>query len=105
MTRSVAGLFAFALATSVVWAGPCIQGDAQENAAAVSPNVLARLDQGGASGLADRAVPAPASAAYRDLLAPGAGEVETYMRFHAEIAGGDARSLLMPWPELRSLIQ
>lgn len=30
-------------------------------------------------------------------------EVETYIRFHLDAAAGDARSRLMPWPELRSL--
>jgi hypothetical protein len=98
MTRSVTGFLMLALATPLVWAGPCVQGDAQVKAAAGSWNLLARFDQGDASGLADGRVPAPASA-------PVAVEVDAYMRFHAEIASSGARSLLMPWPELRSLIQ
>lgn len=30
-------------------------------------------------------------------------EVEAYIRFHHEAAAADARSRLMPWPELRAL--
>lgn len=33
----------------------------------------------------------------------GFSEVETYIRFHQEASAGDARSRLMPWPEIRSL--
>jgi hypothetical protein len=75
----------------------------QASALAGSWNLLARLDQGERSGLADGKISDSAEAARHD--APASAEVETYMRFHAEIAGGGARALLMPWPELRSLIQ
>lgn len=31
------------------------------------------------------------------------GDVESYLRLHSGVAGGETRSLLMRWPELRSL--
>lgn len=104
MTRSAAVLFlGLVLSTSIVRAGPCGQGEMAVTGLASSWNLLARLDQGERSGLAGGKISDSEEAAGHD--APASAQVETYMRFHAEITGGGARALLMPWPELRSLIQ
>ena len=91
----VTALFGSGACAGTVGAGTC----GQAKVAGTAWLVLARLDLAqpdlaetgsGASGMAREA--------------PGSSpEVETYIRFHHEAAADDARSRLMPWPELRSL--
>lgn len=104
MSRSASVLLlGLVLGSPAVMAGPCGQGDTQANAPERSWNLLARLEPDVRSGLAAGGIPDSGRAT--GDVATASAEVETYLRFHAEIAGGGARARLMPWPELRSWIQ
>lgn len=71
----------------------------QSAAAGTDRPLLARLDP-------MRSTRAVVDSGVTDLVPQASGrafEVETYIRLHQEAAVGDARSRLMPWPEIRSL--
>lgn len=71
----------------------------QTNAAGTDWPVLARLDP-------VRTIPADVDSGAPGPVSDATGseyEVGTYIRLHQEVAAGDARSRLMPWPEIRSL--
>ena len=92
LSTALAGPGAHAAATEAEICG-------QSESAGAGWQVLARLDH---------AQPTRANASSG---APGAQpearggdlEVETYIRFHFDAVAGDARSRLMPWPELPAL--
>ena len=71
-----AGLFGSAAIGPSAWAGQAMHSDAQSVAASIESNASGK-----------------------------SREVDAYIRFHLETATGDARSQLMPWPELRLFAQ
>lgn len=93
----VTALFGSGAYAATSGAGTCGQAEAVRTAW----QVLARLDLSQPA-LADTGSGAPGAA---PETPGGSSEVETYIRFHHEAAAVDARSRLMPWPELRSLAQ